>query len=147
MAQRFPAYSLPPGFQTCFEPEGGFLAPEKCIAAHLRQAARAGAQLLTGTKVTGWRVLPEEAAGGSDGGGQGLVQVDTSAGSFQAKRLVLVAGGWMPTLVPELKASGGGSCLHGCQVSMLPPASLLLASQCMKLQAHCVPPPPLCSPC
>jgi len=120
---RFPGYHLPPSFQTLYEPEGGYLVPEKCIAAHLQQAQQHGAQLLTGTKVLGWQASP--AAGGeanpsnsspSSGGSGGdsssggpaegpLVEVSTSEGSFAARRLVLAGGGWMPQLVPQLAVS------------------------------------------
>lgn len=111
VASRFPAYRLPPNFQTMYEPEGGFLIPERCIEAHLRLAARHGAQLMCGTGVTSWRVLPPGAQPAEDVGScartgdssQGLVQVDTPAGTFTTRRLVLAAGGWMPQMVPELK--------------------------------------------
>ncbi|EFN57606.1 hypothetical protein CHLNCDRAFT_20797 [Chlorella variabilis] len=90
--QRFPGYHLPPSFQTMYEPEGGFLVPERCIQAHLHLAQRHGAELLCGAKVLGWQV-----------GAQGLVRVQTTRGEFIARRLVLAAGGWMPQLVPQLR--------------------------------------------
>ena len=116
VAQRFPGYRLPPSFQTLYEPEGGLLVPEKCIEVHLRLAQQQGAQLLCGTQVLGWQVLPPgaEAFEGGDGGSggeasssgsgeKGVVRVHTSRGSFTTRRLVLAGGGWMPQLVPELK--------------------------------------------
>lgn len=101
--RRFPGYHLPSSFQTMYEPEGGFLVPEKCIAAQLAQAQHLGAHLLCGAKVQRWRVLPAGGhipAASSEQGG--LVQVGTSRGTFTARRLVLAAGAWMPQLVPQL---------------------------------------------
>jgi sarcosine oxidase len=118
VAQRFPGYRLPPSFQTLYEPEGGLLVPEKCIEVHLRLAQQQGAQLLCGTQVLGWQVLPpgaeafeggdggsggEASSSGSGSGEKGVVRVHTSRGSFTTRRLVLAGGGWMPQLVPELK--------------------------------------------
>lgn len=105
-SKRFPGYHLPDSFQAMYEPEGGFLIPERCIEAHLRQAQQQGAELVTGAGVQRWQVLPDD--GSSSGGSQGLVQVDTAAGSFTARRLVLAAGGWMPKLVPELQVRWSG---------------------------------------
>lgn len=105
VAQRFPAYRLPEGFQSLFEAGAGFLAPEKCIEAHLGQAQQSGAQLVCGVAVQRWAVEPPAGASSSGGGSdtEGLVRVETSQGTFQARKLVLAAGGWMPQLVPELK--------------------------------------------
>lgn len=121
VAARFPAYHLPPSFQTMHEPEGGLLAPEKCIAAHLRLAQqRHGAQMRCGTEVLGWQMVPPTTAAGTGGhavvgsaagsaagrvdpGEEAVVEVHTSRGSFHTRRLVLAGGGWMPELVPELK--------------------------------------------
>lgn len=104
-SRRFPGYHLPASFRAMHEPEGGFLVPERCIEAHLRQAQQQGAELVAGARVQRWQVLP---GGGAGGGDQGLVQVDTAAESFTARRLVLAGGGWMPMLVPELKVRVGG---------------------------------------
>ncbi len=118
VSQRFPAYRLPADFQTLFEAGAGFLAPEKCIAAHLGQAQKSGAQLVCGAAVQRWTVEPpsggSSGSGGSGGSGsaEGLVRVETSQGTFQAKKLVLAAGGWMPALVPELKVGGGEVALR-----------------------------------
>ena len=137
VAQRFPGVRLPPSFQTLYEPEGGLLVPEKCIEVHLRLAQQQGAQLMCGTQVLGWQVLPpgaealegsgagggsavEASGSGSSSGGEGLVRVHTSRGSFTTRRLVLAGGGWMPKLVPELKVGGrgwGGGC---CRMPLQP---------------------------
>lgn len=106
VAQRFSAYRLPQDFQSLYEPGAGFLAPEKCIAAHLSVAKQRGAQLVCDAAVSSWAVEPPAASSSSSSGSgsaEGLVRVETSQGTFQAKKLVLAPGGWMPALVPELK--------------------------------------------
>lgn len=148
--QRFPGYHLPPSFQTMYEPEGGFLVPERCIQAHLHLAQRHGAELLCGAKVLGWQVLPPSngtmpdgsSGGGSTGGSsgaQGLVRVQTTRGEFIARRLVLAAGGWMPQLVPQLRVrSSQPTCSTHSSIPQPPLVHLLPASHAL----FC----PCCSP-
>lgn len=112
VAQRFPAYRLPQDFQSLYEPGAGFLAPEKCIAAHLSVAKQRGAHLVCDAAVSSWAVEPPAGSSSSSGGGsaEGLVRVETSQGTFQARKLVLAPGGWMPALVPELKVGRRACC-------------------------------------
>lgn len=87
---RFPAYRLPPQYTAILQPDGGFLDPERCIAAHLALAQVHGAELHTDEPVVAW-----EPAG--DG-----VQVRTDRAVYAADRLVITAGAWLPKLVPSL---------------------------------------------
>lgn len=48
--------------------------------------------MAAGEAVQGWTVLPS-----------GLVEVCTDRGTYRAEKLVLSAGAWMDSLVPELK--------------------------------------------
>jgi sarcosine oxidase len=84
---RFPGYRLPAGTMAVLQPEGGFLAPERCIVAHVSLALRAGADVRAREPVLGW-----EPAG--DG-----VLVRTGRGSYVADRLVLAGGAWMSDLL------------------------------------------------
>jgi len=88
--RRFPAYRLPAEFMAILQPDGGFLDPERCIAAHIGMARASGAEIHTGEAVTGW-----EPAG--DG-----VCVWTEHSSYRAERLVITAGPWASKLIPEL---------------------------------------------
>ena len=97
---KYPGYCLPEGYEATFEPMGGVLCPEECIAAHLEAAQRKGARLVTGTRVKSWSADP---AGGP-------VSVTTEDGAtYTGKRLIIAAGAWMPVLVPELKVCGGNN--------------------------------------
>lgn len=123
---RFPGYQLPPNFrvrpsivfapsvfstninmvsqhlgpsdnglacmQALYQPQGGILASEKCIAAHVEAALQSGAELHTEERVLGWQVLSS-----------GMVEVTTAQGAYQAVKLVLTAGAWMPQIVPQLQ--------------------------------------------
>jgi sarcosine oxidase len=87
--RRFPGFRVPEGSMALLEPRAGLLFPEKSVEAHLALALRAGATIRTGVTVTGWSA--------DDG-----VRLETDAGELRAKSLVLAAGPWLPTLVPEL---------------------------------------------
>lgn len=73
-----------------WEPRAGILFPEKCIAAHLEAATRAGASLLFDQEVTCW-----EPAGDS-------ARVRTATGEYRARQVVLSAGSWIQKLAPDL---------------------------------------------
>lgn len=85
-ARRFPQFCLSGHERVYFEPRGGLVFPERCIAAQLRRAAELGAEILTDTVVTA--IEP-------DGDG---VAMRTADGVHRAARAVLSAGGWTPGL-------------------------------------------------
>lgn len=91
LGERCPGYRLPAGHLAVFQPDGGFLIPERCIEAHLALAAAAGADVRAHERVWGWEPTPE-----------GGVLVETEAGSYEAGRLVIAAGAWAGSLVPPL---------------------------------------------
>ena len=88
--ERFPGFSLPDGFMAVFQPDAGFLEPEKCIRAYAASAAKHGAELRTGERVHGWGI---EASG---------VVLHTAGGEIRARQLVVTAGAWTPRLIPSL---------------------------------------------
>ena len=78
--------------QALYQPQGGILASEKCIEAHVEAALQSRAELHTEERMLGWQVLPS-----------GMVEVATTKGAYQAVKLVLTAGAWMPQIVPQLQ--------------------------------------------
>ena len=88
--RRFPGYRLPVETRCLYQPDGGFLLPERCNVAHARLAQRHGAEVRCREPVLDW-----SAAGGR-------VRVRTSRGEYEAGRLVVCAGPWVSRLVPEL---------------------------------------------
>jgi sarcosine oxidase len=91
--RRFPGYRLPKELRCLYQPEGGFLLPERCDIAHVDQALALGAEVHCREPVLEWGV----------GGGGGRVWVRTARGRYEAGRLVICAGPWASKLVPELQ--------------------------------------------
>src|SRR5918994_5744540 len=54
VGRRFPAYRLPPDLPLVYQPDGGFLLPERCIVAHVNGALAHGAVVRTGERVLEW---------------------------------------------------------------------------------------------
>jgi sarcosine oxidase len=88
--RRHPGCRLPSDMIAVYQPDAGFLLPERCIVAHVEAARKMGATVQTGDRVVGWTC---------DAGG---VRVHTERAAHEAKRLVLTAGAWVRTLVPQL---------------------------------------------
>ena len=82
IARRFPAYAVPPDLEAVFQPDGGFVLPERCIVAHVNGALAKGAVVRARERVLEW----SEA--------EGWVRVRTERGIVEAERLVLTAGAW-----------------------------------------------------
>jgi sarcosine oxidase len=82
VAERFPAYHLPPAMQVAYQADGGFVVPERCIVAHVEGALARGATLRARERVIEW----SETESG--------VRVRTERGLVEAERLVLAAGAW-----------------------------------------------------
>ncbi len=91
--RRFPALTLPNGQVGVHEPRAGLLFPEQGVSAMLAAAAAAGAEIRTGARVTGWSANAD------------AVTVSTDHGDVGAARVILAAGAWMGSLVPELAAA------------------------------------------
>ena len=88
--RRFPGYRFPSDIQCLYQPEGGFLLPERCNLAHVNAALAAGAQVRYREPVVAWGV------------NEGHCWVRTSRERYEAGRLVIAAGPWASKLVPEL---------------------------------------------
>jgi sarcosine oxidase len=93
LAQRHPEFRAVEGAIGVFEPGAGWIDPERSVAAALRFAAGRGIELRFEEPLLGW-----EPAGGG-------VRVTTPAGQYEAGRLLLAAGPWMPEI---LGAHGAG---------------------------------------
>ncbi|GAB1344776.1 N-methyl-L-tryptophan oxidase [Gemmatimonas sp.] len=91
LARRFGAWRPAPDAAAVYQPDAGFLTPERCIAAHLARAERAGASIRTHEQVVGIEPAP------------GGVRVHTSRGRYEAAQAVLTAGPWMGELAPALR--------------------------------------------
>jgi sarcosine oxidase len=88
--RRFPGYRLPREMKCLFQPDGGFLLPERCNVAHVAQAQAHGAEVHCREPVLDW------------GAGSGRVWVRTERARYEAGRLAICAGAWASKLVPDL---------------------------------------------
>lgn len=115
---RFPQFTLAGHEQLYYEPGGGLVYPERCVAAQLSRARDLGATLHLGEAVT----AVEQTADGA------LVRTEKGH-CFPCGAVVLAAGGWTPALVgaPLARLSLYRQILH-----WYPPADPLLyeASRC-----------------
>jgi sarcosine oxidase len=91
--RRYSVFHPSDGDVAFYEPNAGVLFPERCITAHLRLAAAAGATLRYETAVT--RITAK------DGG----VEVETAGETFHAARVVVTAGAWLGRLLASLRLS------------------------------------------
>ncbi|KAB1070816.1 N-methyl-L-tryptophan oxidase [Methylobacterium planeticum] len=88
--QRFPQFlGLSRDDKAYYEPGGGYVMPEACIAAQLKRAVELGARVCTNTEVF---AIEQDAAG---------VRIETSAGTVLAGQVVVSAGGWIAPLLGE----------------------------------------------
>jgi sarcosine oxidase len=90
LTRRFPACRLPAGTMAVFQPDGGFLIPELCIAAHVKLAQAHGAEIHAREQVLDWEVSNER------------VLVRTERATYAAERLIIAAGAWVGKLVQPL---------------------------------------------
>src|SRR5271170_4999278 len=84
---RFPQFNVRDDETGYFEPEAGFVRPEACIAAALSLAEKHGAAVFRNEAVQS--LEPSQ-----DG-----VTVVTDRGSYQADKVIVAAGAWLPRLV------------------------------------------------
>jgi sarcosine oxidase len=89
--RRFPGYNLPDALWAVWQPEGGFLLPERCIVAHVVAAQGHGAEIHARERMLAWEPR-------GDG-----VRVETDRGVYTAARLVVTAGAWAGEVVPALR--------------------------------------------
>jgi len=83
VARRFPGFLMDRDAMAVFQPDGGFLRPERAIVAQVQRAHSAGAVIHARERMEHWS---------SDAGG---VTVHTSRGRYTAERLVLTTGAWI----------------------------------------------------
>ena len=90
LTRRFPGFSLPEEMMAVWQPDGGFLLPERCIVHHVQQAQAAGAEVRAREPVLEWQAS------------RGSVTVRTTRAAYAAERLVFTAGAWSEALLAPL---------------------------------------------
>ena len=88
----FPQFNIPAGFEILFEPDAGFVTPEKSILLYTKEAIKKGAAIHTKEKVLEWK---KEGAG---------VVVNTDKNIYRGNKLIITAGAWAGKMIPALES-------------------------------------------
>ena len=91
VAERFPAFQLYSDCAAVFDPRAGFLDPEACTRAHLELARAEGAETRFSEGMSSWTASPTG------------VSVTTGQGTYEADKLLISAGPWVPSLIPDVR--------------------------------------------
>lgn len=87
---RFPQFQIPPDYDILFEPDAGFVTPERAILLYVDQAIRNGAEIHTKEKTISWEKEGK------------IITVKTNKDFYACKKLIITAGAWAGTLIPGL---------------------------------------------
>jgi sarcosine oxidase len=91
--ERFPSFRIPPDFEVLFEPDAGFVTPERAILLYTELSLKNGATIRTNESAYTWK---------QEGG---KLNVQTDKGSYTCNRLVITAGSWASKMIPSLSKS------------------------------------------
>src|SRR2546423_13488975 len=80
ITKKFPQFTLPEKFEAIYEPDAGFLTPEKIIRLYTELAIKKGAEIHTNEKVHEWK---------KEGDG---VTVTTNKNTYHCQKLIITAG-------------------------------------------------------
>ena len=89
---RFPAFRLPADYVGVFQPDAGYLNAERAVAAQIAAAQAAGAKVNMNCRVLALEPSPRG------------VRVVTSGETVEAGQVIVAAGPWLKTLLPNLAA-------------------------------------------
>ena len=88
--KRFPQFTFPENLEVLFEPEAGFIPPEKAIRLYASRAKKNGAAIHSNEKVIEW-----EKEGNT-------VLVKTDKQTYQCNKLIITTGAWAGKMIPGL---------------------------------------------
>jgi len=89
--KRFPGYQVPTDYRALYQPDGGFLLPERATVAFVEAAQKLGATIQAREQVLNWETTKN-----------GGVRVETNRGVYEAAKLVFTSGAWNRKLLPIL---------------------------------------------
>jgi sarcosine oxidase len=92
--RRWPVFTVGDEVGGLFDPGAGMIRPDRAIAAQVRLAEDAGAEVRFSERAIDWRPMP--------GGATGGVEVETDRAVYAAGSLVIAAGAWTGAFVPDL---------------------------------------------
>lgn len=86
--KQFSQFKIPQNFQTLFEPDAGFVTPEKTIRLYVQQAIKNGCEIHANEKVIEWK---------KEGSG---ISVATGKNIYHCQKLIITAGAWAGKMIP-----------------------------------------------
>jgi sarcosine oxidase len=89
ISRRYPQFKIDDDAFAYFEPTAGFVRPEACIRGQLALAQKYGAEIRKNEAVNRIESSPSR------------VRVFTGNGEYEAKKLVITAGAWLPQYLPR----------------------------------------------
>lgn len=87
---RFPQFVFPDEYDVLFEPDAGFLTPERCINTFAQKARAKGATIHTHETVINWTQQGES------------ITVVTNKQTYTCNKLIITAGAWTEKFLPGL---------------------------------------------
>jgi sarcosine oxidase len=87
---RFPQFVFPDGYDVLFEPDAGFLTPERSIKAFATKAKEKGAAIHTHERVISWKQHDK------------LTYVVTNQQTYTCDTLIITTGAWADKFLPDL---------------------------------------------
>jgi sarcosine oxidase len=91
VTERFSQFKIPSCFQALFEPDAGFITPERAVRLYAQEAIKNGAVIKTQSPVKNWK---------HDGS---VIRIATASGEYTCDKLIVTAGAWTSALIPDLK--------------------------------------------
>jgi sarcosine oxidase len=90
LVKRFPQFQVPDDYEVLFEPDAGFVTPERAVSLYVDQAIKAGATIHSNEQTRSWKQ------------NETSIEVVTNKGTYLCKKLVITAGAWTDKMLPEL---------------------------------------------
>lgn len=91
ISSEYKQFNIPDNFKGLFEPDAGFLTPERAILTHVELALKKGAYIHLNEKVIDWSQK------------DGIIEVKTEKEKYFSKKIIITTGAWSKEIVPNLK--------------------------------------------
>jgi sarcosine oxidase len=88
--EKFSQFNIPEDNDILFEPDAGFVTPERAMLLFTEQAIQHGAVIRTKEKIFEWKKSGEQ------------IEVKTNSGTYTCEKLVITAGPWAGQMIPGI---------------------------------------------
>ena len=91
ISSKYKQFNIPDYFKGLFEPNAGFLTPERAILTYVESALKKDASIHLNEKVIDWSQK------------DGIIEVKTNKNKYYSKKLIITAGAWSEEMISNLK--------------------------------------------